>query len=193
MRQRVRSRTFGVALIAHTYGRKNTSKERKGSRERCYGPNCPPNNGQECWGACPCLSKTRSVAYLFRQAFRPMSASQLATRVVKATSTTSANPAMNKLFEPPTSNPLNLPLFEPVSTQVFVVVHPNIDIETESHKRDGRVCGSIRSSRERPLADLWSTQKNVVGGNVSVCLSDSLLKAPCSFEYFQNRALSCAR
>ena len=122
-----------------------------------------------------------------------MSASQLATRVVKATSTPSANPALNKLFEPPTLNPLNLPLFEPVSTQVFVVVHPNLDLETESYKRDGRICGSIRSSGERPLAHLWSTQKNAVGGNVSVCLSDSLLKAPCSFEYFRNRALLCAR
>ena len=50
-----------------------------------------------------------------------LSASQLATRVVKATSTPSANPALNKLFEPPTSNPLNLPLFEPVSTQCFLL------------------------------------------------------------------------
>lgn len=46
-------------------------------------------------------------------AFRPMSASQLATRVAKATSTTSSEPTLNKLFEPPTLNPLNLPLFEP--------------------------------------------------------------------------------
>jgi hypothetical protein len=122
-----------------------------------------------------------------------MTASQLATRVAKATSTTSANPALNKLFEPPTLNPLNLPLFEPVSIQVFVVVHPNLDIETESHKRDGWICGSIRSSRKRPLAHLWPAQKNAVGGNVSVCLGGSLLKTPCSFEYFQNRALLCAR
>ena len=75
----------------------------------------------------------------------------------------------------------------------FIVVHPKLDLETESHKRDGWICGSIRSSRERPLAHLWSTQKNVVGGNVAVRLSDFLLKASCSFEYFQNRALSCAR
>ena len=75
----------------------------------------------------------------------------------------------------------------------FIVVHPNLDIETESHKRDGWICGSIRPSRKRPLAHLWSTQKNAVGGNVSVRLRDSLLKAPCSFEYFQNRALLCAR
>ena len=94
------------------------------------------------------VEDTQCSLFLFRQAFRPMSASQLATRVVKATSTPSANPALNKLFEPPTSNPLNLPLFEPVSTQVFVVVHPNVDIETESHKKDGWICGSIRSSRE---------------------------------------------
>ena len=69
MRQRVCSGAFGVALIAHTYGRKNTSKERKGGGEGCYGSNCPPNDGEECWGACPCLSKTRSVAYLFSSGF----------------------------------------------------------------------------------------------------------------------------